>query len=96
MLSKGNVGSGSVPSSVALRTHAPLARLVLSSPTNPHAASICSASTWPVAISEAKMPGLHLPGARKRQKEGRGGLQSEDAAQPRGEQERREAGPTLA
>lgn len=71
MLSKGKVSSGSVPSSMALRTPALLARLVLSSPTNPptqHYPTICSISTWPAAISEAKMLGLHLPDARKSQK----------------------------
>lgn len=59
---------------MALRTRAPLARLVLPNHTNPHPAlhllQLECPSTLQAAISEAKMMGLHLLGAGKGQKQG--------------------------
>lgn len=81
VLSKGKVGSDSVSSSMALRIHVLLASLVLPSLTNPCPALyllwLGGASTWQAGISEPKMLGLHLPGARKTQKVGEGCSQLE-------------------
>lgn len=51
-------------------------------------------STRPAAISEARMLDLHLPGARKSKKEGRGGS-NQKMELNQGEQVKREAGAHL-
>lgn len=84
---------------MALRTRTPLARLVLPSPTNHHPVlyllQLGGPSTWRAVVSEAKMLGLHLPGAGKSQKEGRRGSNKKMELNSEGSGREEKLGPTL-